>query len=438
MTITAHNLINAPAHTTLAAGITDSATSFTVADSLAVAAPFKASIGSEIVNVGAISGTAWSDITRGAEGTTAASHSSNDAASLRITAGHFLERRPFNVYPAATNALNEANIQAAIDEGYVSLAPGTYTVGSAASSGAIFTRSIGTPYNLDFNGNGATITLATTTPNTVDLFYFTAPDAAFNGYINFHDVTLLPETDLTGRYAIHFDTTGNTTYGFNRVNIERVRFGSGSTPTNYIEFGNHAAHVTNPDSTNGFAYAMFRDIRMFGGMYFEDLGDSVFFENVLANGTEHVAFDIPSVRSGAGDVRFIGCTAVCQKGALRAVNVPSLKLDGCNFEHSYGTAPTYGAVVYLNGCNRPFITDTRSARVAGTAEMHGLHAVGCTGLTVTNCLLGGYGASKEDFIVDATSTLTYPPTAAQALAGNYCYRNDATYISIGGTTRAAI
>jgi hypothetical protein len=343
------------------------------------------------------------------------------------------ERRPFNVYPRTSAAENMANIRAAIAEGYVSLAPGTYNVGRTATETALFEVDLGDG-PLEFSGNGARIVVAGDTPDTVDIFHLTTPDTWNANSYAFRDFHIYPATDLAGGNCFHFDTGASVTYGFTNAGVmSRVNIGTKvhpGSPENYVEFGGYAVKLTNPSCNNGFAYNQFADMLVIGGFYFERLGDSVFFERLTVNTTEYVAFEIPSRVAGAGNVRFVGCTAVCQHGALVATGLLSLQLLGCNFEHSYGTAPDSGAVVHLHDCIKPTVLDTRAARVAGTANMYGLRADGCSGLTVANCLLGGAGAPYSDLIVTSECTNTYAPQASQ-----YLYNNE---YSVAGTTRASI
>ncbi len=76
------------AQTTLGSGINNSVTSLTVASATAFpsAGNFRILIGTELLLVTAVSGTTFT-VTRGVEGTTAASHSSGDTVSLIATAG---------------------------------------------------------------------------------------------------------------------------------------------------------------------------------------------------------------------------------------------------------------------------------------------------------------------------------------------------------------
>jgi hypothetical protein len=77
------------AASTLASSITSGATTLTVASAATfpTAGTFRLVIGTEIIIVGAVSGTTFSSLTRGAEGTTAAAHTSGDAVTCILTAG---------------------------------------------------------------------------------------------------------------------------------------------------------------------------------------------------------------------------------------------------------------------------------------------------------------------------------------------------------------
>ncbi len=77
---------------TLDGAITDSATTLTIDTPAAgqdfpATGPFRAICGTEIMLVGTRTGTTFSDLTRGYEGTTAAAHSDGAVISHGITAG---------------------------------------------------------------------------------------------------------------------------------------------------------------------------------------------------------------------------------------------------------------------------------------------------------------------------------------------------------------
>lgn len=80
---------NDPGGVTLGSGINSSVTSLGISSATGYpgSGTFRIRIDNEIIIVGAISGTTLSSLTRGAEGTTAASHSSGAAVSLVLTAG---------------------------------------------------------------------------------------------------------------------------------------------------------------------------------------------------------------------------------------------------------------------------------------------------------------------------------------------------------------
>ncbi len=95
--------------TTLGSGIDNAVTSLTVASSASFpsAGDFRVRIDSEILIVTAVSGTTWT-VTRGAEGTTAASHSSGAAVTHVLTkgglegiVGNMVQTGTFSARPAA-------------------------------------------------------------------------------------------------------------------------------------------------------------------------------------------------------------------------------------------------------------------------------------------------------------------------------------------------
>jgi len=93
------------AKSTLAAGITATDTSLTVATGESTKfpdAPFRIIIDNEIIEVGAKSGDTFSSLTRGVEGTTAAAHAAGASVELRIFASILqeLEYIPINTHTA--------------------------------------------------------------------------------------------------------------------------------------------------------------------------------------------------------------------------------------------------------------------------------------------------------------------------------------------------
>jgi len=80
------------ATSTLASGITDSATSLTVASGdgalFPSSFPYYITIGDERISVGARSGDVLSSLTRGVDGTSAAAHSTGDSVQMNIISKH--------------------------------------------------------------------------------------------------------------------------------------------------------------------------------------------------------------------------------------------------------------------------------------------------------------------------------------------------------------
>lgn len=80
------------ATTTLSAAMASTDTSLTVASASGFpAAPFRITIDTEIIEVGAVSSNTFSNLIRGSEGTTAASHAINATVENRWTAGTYGE-----------------------------------------------------------------------------------------------------------------------------------------------------------------------------------------------------------------------------------------------------------------------------------------------------------------------------------------------------------
>jgi hypothetical protein len=77
------------AQTSLNGSITSSASSLTVNSAMGFPSQgtFRLLVDSELIIVGAVSGATFSSLTRGAEGTTAASHNSGATAIAVLTAG---------------------------------------------------------------------------------------------------------------------------------------------------------------------------------------------------------------------------------------------------------------------------------------------------------------------------------------------------------------
>lgn len=79
-------------------GISDVATSLTLIDGslFSSSGPFRLQIGAELIRAGARSGNSVTGLTRGAEGTTAASHASGDAVTQVLTASSLIGLRALN------------------------------------------------------------------------------------------------------------------------------------------------------------------------------------------------------------------------------------------------------------------------------------------------------------------------------------------------------
>lgn len=431
MAITRHNLINslpsARASTTVVGSVASDATSITVSSALSIAAPFKATFvdNGEIIEVGTISGTAWSNITRGAEGTTAASHSAGSTIELRITAGHLTERSPFNVYPQATAAENTLAIRAAIAQGYVSFAPGDYPVARTGTESALFEVNDA----IEIAGNGSNIILDGSTPNTVDVFYFNP-----NGNINLrglhlHDFWLYPASHNAGRYGLHFNcpATPEVNGFFSNVRVSHIIVGADTK-----EFGTASIRITNPTSDNGFFCSQFRDMFCWGNISAERIGDSVVFDGVeVYTPNSRIGFDISLVEN-AGETIFANCNCIAAAGVFKAVLTgnSTIKLHNCNFEHITNDSLTTGAITYIQGGQDVVVSGCRSLQInAGPSSAHGLSLVGVNAPTVIGNQLQGYGTGY-DLILNNTCVNSYAPQAS-----NRCYQSR---YSNAGTNRAAI
>ena len=429
----AHNIINNASTSLATASIAAGATTFVVANALAVSAPFKATFAStgEIIEVGAISGTTWSSITRGAEGTTAAAYTAGARLELRITAGHITERRPFNVYPSSSPTANTLAIRAAIADGYVSLAPGTYTCARTGSETALFEVASHVP-GFTFLGNGATIVMASGTPNTVDAFRFSyLVSARVEGF------TLKPAVDGEGRHGIHFVPGWIGKARFSHITVGAI---VNYTNDEYLEFSGASIKLTS--SVDGFFTNAFRDVHCWGNISLENCGDSVIFDNVNINTTKNrILFDC-TMFPLAGELGLYNMNGVGAGGAIRVVasddaaGMPSgsLNIVNCIFETTGSSAPIAGALCYIKDVLTPNITGSKFYTY-GSSSGHAVQLVNCHNATIWgNVLTGANNAASNDLRVESSCTNTYP-TAALARTSNVCLRNS---VSIAGTTRAAI
>jgi hypothetical protein len=387
MPVTIHNLMNsttaAPASTTVVGSVADNATSLTVAGALSVTAPFLATFADtgEIIRVGTASGTAWSNITRGYDGTTAASHASGTAIELRITARHLTERVPFNVYPQATAQANTLAIRAALAEGYVSMAPGDYPVARTASESTLFTIS----QDLDFNGNTARIILDGATPNTVDLFQIGGSSTGresiggiWGGH--FRDVWLDVATSGAGRHAIHFNLTGLGGYILG-YDVTRVKIGQqlGAPWPSTREFGNSAIKMT--DAGDAAFIPRIRDCIVHGDMNFNLGCDSLLIEacRILSANTRPGIFI--DTKAGAGIITVRNNNCIARGGFLHAVmdnSLNNIKVYDNNCEHSFDTAPATGAICRIDSGYECEVSNNRFHRTDSfdVLNMHALHLNG--------------------------------------------------------------
>lgn len=105
-----YDFSNLAVSTSLSAGINDSVTSLTVADGTGYpTADFKIWVNSEIILVGTRTGTTFSSLTRGHDGTTAAAHSSGDAVRHVVTAED-LETRVLGVPVTSPGATEDEKV----------------------------------------------------------------------------------------------------------------------------------------------------------------------------------------------------------------------------------------------------------------------------------------------------------------------------------------
>lgn len=422
-----HNLAN-NVQTTVEDAVASDATSLTVAASIAVEAPFKATFAdnNEIIEVGAIDGAAWSEITRGAEGTIATSHAAGARVELRVTAGHLEERRPFNVYPSDDAATNTANIRAAIAQShYVSLAPGTYRVARTASESAIFEM----PGRTEINGNGSTVILAAGTPNTVDLFLFRP--TFYTHMCRIHNMWIKPEVAGEGRHGVHFQTQASPLTGFINLGLHDMVIGAHSGH----RFGSTGICVTNPG--DGFCRSFFRDSQIYGQVRIDGAGDSTMLEGLHVNNMLEygvTAIDIPRMTALAGLLTIRDCNIIGGGGSIRAVFASiynHCKIENVDSDYVTSTqAPQYPGICSIYGGENVTIRDSRFNSHSGAYASHGIYLDGTTKATVICNQVNGTGTGKGIY-----ATATCVDSYGINTSSNTVWSGSVTNL---GSTRAAI
>lgn len=436
MTILGHSVLNNTSTALATATVAANATSFAVTPAVSVAPPFKATFATtgEIIEVGAVSGATWSSITRGAEGTTAAAYTAGTRLELRLTAGMVTERSGYNVYPSLTAATNTLNIRAAIaNDGYVSLAPGTYPIALTGSETALFEMTTA----MEIDGNGATLRLAADTPTTVDVFHvlsLNANDGGIRGHY-IHDLKIIPEAAGAGRHAIHYNSPDTTGGWFWNTRIERVTVGKEGFGTGPQLGMTGGIKLTNPTHNDCFFVCAIKDVTLIngGGFDMQRLGDSVIFDGcqVWSQFGTATAYTLSFVNY-AGVVVLQNCNSWWAGTVIDATlaSTNGIKVINCNFESHPTVTTSAGACVKISGGTNNEIRGGRIAHLGGgTSSMHGLHALNWIGGTIVQVECATVSAGKNALLVQGGTT-NYAPQASNHLsAGTY---------SNTGTSRAAI
>lgn len=427
-----HHLSNwqsgASQSTTLSASVTASATNFTVSSLISVSTPFKATFVNtgEIVEVGSVAGTSWSSITRGAENTTPAPYAAGAGLELRVTAGHFAEREPFNVYPSTDPQENTLNIRAAIAAGsYVSLAPGTYTVARTGSESSIFEI----PGATRINGNWSNVILAAGTPATVDVFHF--KPTFYTHMCRIHSMWLRPAVAGEGRYGVHFESQASPLTGFINLGLHDMIIGGSSS----TRFGSAAVCVTNP--ADGFCRSFFSNSQLYGQMRIDGAGDSTLLEglhinNMLEYGV--TAIDVVRMTPLAGLLTIRDCNIIGGGGSIRAVlnsDLNHCKLENIDADYvTTAAAPQYPGICSIYGGENVTIRDCRFNSHSGAYNSHGIYLDGTNKATVICNQLNGTGTGKGIYAT-ATCVNSYGINATS----NSIWNGGVTNL---GTSRAAI
>jgi len=209
------------AATTLSGSLTNSATSLTVASATGfpTSGNFRLVIGTEIIIAGAVSGTTFSSLTRGAEGTTAAAHANGDPVTCVLTAGSLLAVTAANTGLCQGRLTTESGVPVSPSDRtaqstiYFTPYQGNRVAlysGSAWGEYALTERSLaltgltsGKNYDVFLYDNAGTLTL--------ELSAAWSSDSARTDALTLQDAVWVKSGATTRRYVGTIRTTGTTT-----------------------------------------------------------------------------------------------------------------------------------------------------------------------------------------------------------------------------------
>lgn len=322
--------------TTLNGAITNSATTLTLTSAPAnmPTARFRLLIDSEIIIVGTRSGTSCSGLTRGAEGTTAASHSSGATVTHSFTAGA--------AHALVGTALGYYNVK---DFGAIG-------DGSADDTAAINAAIAAVPAFSALHGSGT--------------IYFPEGNYRVTSSINLNKGGLtfkgagMNHTKISATMSTPvFDTptTGGSDPIYSYMEFQDMRITNSST--------NVAAKCFR---LREFAEVVFRRVWFIGDT--TGAGSNLFqaYTNILITFVEckFDGFNGADYCVGLGDdigynnvTRFRDCSFSSGKGGIRAISGAALSITGCHFENLTGTGGSgFSALcpVYLDCYNGGEIT----------------------------------------------------------------------------------
>lgn len=192
------------------------------------------------------------------------------------------------------------------------------------------------PIRLVGTGFYSKLKIDSSVPNTTDVIRI-SPSTSFGKDLSGIDgLQIVPVSGTPAQHGIHLDVTNSGQY-LSRYVIER----------NFIQaLGGRGVYLSNPTNLDGFFASVIRDNLIYGGMYFERLGDSINIERNTITGS-NTGIQIPSITSGATVINIVDNNITSDGGAIKVDAGNIVKIEGNQMEQVNVYTGATDAMVYI-------------------------------------------------------------------------------------------
>lgn len=169
-----------------------------------------------------------------------------------------------------------------------------------------------------------------------------SPDVSYKKeFAGIGSLNIEPESGTPARHGIHIDLQSPSQY-LSKHTIQDM---------DIRQLGGHAIHLSNPVNTDGYFTSTICDNRLYGGMFFERIGDSIYILRNSITG-ENVGIELTAVE-GAVTVLVQANNITAAGGAIKADTASQLKILYNQLEQVSPYTGTVDAMVYITNSQLP-------------------------------------------------------------------------------------